>query len=241
MTGFVPKRFQRTAERALRMNENPETPGGGAAGKGRRAAPVFRYAAALVLISVSVLAVLVMWRPAPRGAVPGRFDFAQAVAVTDLASAAVELPLYGYSEVTLGRQELANIAAALLAVGRALPEPVAEAIRLNVPREVVGLEGLDIESDMITVCLRCRRGVTFYVTVEGRLLLGDDGGLDFALQSARVGLLPLPVGLGRRIFHLRDITLLDPDKAGFQVERYTAADGAMTLDLAVVMADEGGA
>ena len=222
-------------------DETPEKPQGRAAGKGRPLATTLRYVAALVLPLASVAAVLVLWRPSPRGAVPVQLDFAEAVAVTDLASAIVELLLYGYSEVTLDRQELANVVAALLAAGRALPGPVAEAIRLNVPREVLGVEGLDIESDRISVSLRCRRAVTFYVSLEGRLLLGDDGGLDFVLESAKIGLLPLPLGLGRRIFHLEDITLLDPAKAGFEVERYTGAAGVMTLDVALVIEDEGGA
>ena len=74
-------------------------------GRPSRRAAALRYTGAVVVVSASALAVLVLWRPAPAGAVPGKIDFAEAVAVTDIASAAVELPLYGYSEVTLGQQE----------------------------------------------------------------------------------------------------------------------------------------
>ena len=197
----------------------------------RRVRAVLSYGAAGALAAVSVLAVLVLWRPAPSGAVPGRFDFAQAVAVTELASAAVELPLYGRTSLSVSEQELADIASATLAAGRALPAPVAEAVRLKVPREIEGLEGLRIDRDGISICIRCRRLVSCYVTVDGRLARDADGGLEFYLSGAKIGLLRLPVGLVRRFFHLSDIRVLEPEDTGFRVDAYVQRPGCIDLEL----------
>jgi len=196
-----------------------------------RVRAVLSYVAAGAPAGVSVLAVLVLWRPAPPGAVPGRFDFAEALAVSDLASAAVELPLYGRTSLSVSQQELADIASATLAAGRALPAPVAEAVRLKVPPEIEGLEGLRIDRDGISICIRCRRLVSCYVTVDGRLARDAGGGLEFYLSGVKIGLLPLPVGLVGRFFHLSDIRVLEPEETGFRVDEYVQRAGCIDLEL----------
>ncbi len=196
-------------------------------------------AAAFLLIAASALGVMLLWRPAPPGSVPSRLDLADAIHSAGLAGAAIELTFFGQAAFTIGQQELADIASAALVASRALAGANGQSSHPGVPPEVETLEGIAIGTDEVLLCLRLRRRLALYVTIGGRLLHQGDGGLDFSLSSARIGLVPLPAGWVRRFLHPGDFELLNPEVTGLRIDELIQQQGSIELVLSVIDDYEG--
>ncbi|MCD6404393.1 MAG: hypothetical protein J7M19_01045 [Planctomycetes bacterium] len=188
---------------------------------------------ALVVLAggLALFAVMLLWRPEGADSTGPTGSFISVLMRTEIPRASGEISAYGAATLTLREAEIAALAAALQRDDSALGPPVADAVGSFVPAWITAVSGCRIRRDGLTVYLACRKGVSFYVTLEGRLVRGDDGRLDFELTCLKVGLVPIPLGLAGRLFNLEDVVIIDPDCTGLHVERLVTHKGRITLYL----------
>jgi hypothetical protein len=174
-----------------------------------------------------------MWKPeiADRaGATP---DFVVTVLRTDIPATVVQLGLAGNATLTLKEGQIADIAAAALdRNSKTVPSVVSTAISRHVPTLVDTVCGCRIDEREITLCARCRMGVSFYVTISGSLACPGDGTMTFRPTAARIGLVRMPLPCLAWVGALRDVVVVSPDQSGFCVTRMISKKGSIKLDLA---------
>ncbi len=189
---------------------------------------------ALVVLagSLALFVVMLFWRPTGAARAVPAGSFISVLTKTQIPRAAGEIAAYGAATLTIRETELADLAAVALKKNDPLvPQPVARAVDRLVPAWITTVSGCRIRREGLTVYLACRKGVSFYVTLGGRLVRGGDGQLDFEPASLKVGLVPIPLGLASRLFNLGGVVIIDPGYTGLRVERLATNDGQITLYL----------
>jgi len=152
-----------------------------------------KVACAALVFLVTLFMIALLWKPeiAYRDGAPP--DFLAAVGTTQIPRAMIELYANGNTTLTLSDRQITDIAAgALDRNSRTVPRPVATAVRSNVPPIVDTVCGCRIDGQLVTLCARCGRWLSFYATITGILSRDDDGEVAFQATSARVGLVPVP-------------------------------------------------
>lgn len=189
-------------------------------------------AAVAAVAIVVVLAVALLWRPSGAGRGGAHPSFNDAVVATGIPISAMGLALMDRTRVTIREDKLSDVMAAVLDRDDPdLPATIKDQVRQMVPPVIRTVAGCRICPEDITVYLKCKKGLSFYVTTVGDIRRRDDGGLDYTLKSASVGLIPLPISFfsGRGI--VTRASLLDPADAGFAVTRFNMAQGSLTMDI----------
>ena len=134
--------------------------------------------------------------------------------------------------VTLNERQLADVAAAAVAPDNGWkPERLKEAVEEDVPDIVRSVAGCKITPRALTLYVECGKGLSFYLTTTGRLSRTADGGLEFELDSAWVGIIPVPRSLLDRAGATKVKTIMSPADAGARIGRLTMENGRLTLEL----------
>lgn len=216
----------------MKNSQSPRAGAGNKRRKPRRWWKLLQWAALIAFCLLAILAVALLWRPAGASRRAPGGDFADVLLQTGLVSASIETPVYGRSTLTIRNEQIADVvAAALKRDDPAVPPPVAALVEENVPAWIQTASGCTIDPGALSLYLACSKGLPFYVTLTGRLVRRDDGGMDFRLTGIAVGAVPLPLASAKKLFNLRDTPIIEPDDAGFHVESVRQKEGRMELGL----------
>ena len=191
-----------------------------------RRLPAASSRAQCVLISREPMWAL-LWRPSGAHTAGNRPGFLGSLAQCELVSSAVVFAINGRSVLVLREKDLVNLGSAVLDRGDpTVPPVVAEAVNKNVPEILKTVAGCRMGDEGVTLYLKCKKLVSFYPTLRGRLLLADDGGLDFEPLGLKVGLLPVPMSWLGEVGIVR---VVDPENTGIVVEECITERGQLRL------------
>ena len=201
----------------------------------RRIRRLAAWSAVIIAAVCVALAVGLLWRPSGAKIDGPRATFLAALANSEILPGQISLWSKGHATITITEGQLGDLAAAALnrADATVLP-PVSRAVARSVPGWVESVSGCEISGEDVTMYVRCRKVITFYVTVSGRLAVRENGSLAYSVGELRVGLLPVARVLLGKTAASAGMVLLDPMETQFSVVGMSAGDGQFTLELETI-------
>ena len=227
-----PKKFPKT--RAC-IDVKPHTRSAGAPPAGQRSIGGFRRivvrAGLSLFVLVTIFAVALLWKPGGVSSAGGHPTFLQALLAGPLPAAVADLVADGKAAATFTETNLLDLLRSALDTGDAtVPDALSREVRRNVP-DFVEPVGCRFSPDAVSLFLRCKKVVSFYVTVSGRLACLPDGSVRFNIVSVRVGLLPVPPCLYRGAVRSDMPIISAGNDSPVVVTGVVSARGTLTIDL----------